>query len=120
MGKKLVRIDVDIWSFGIRTTVKPVVRETTGTVYVENEKTVRDRETHQLKTVKTAGPFMRRELRMSSRRPGARRFYFLSEAEDPEHSEEYRKAAALALAEIYNELMAARLYLEELTGNIKG
>jgi len=112
--KKLVRIDIDVWtSIEPEVKVKKVLRETEHTVFVGN-----DRLTREGNILKTAGPFNMGQLDVVfSPKPGTKRVYFLSEAEDPAMTLEYRNLVNRMLDDIMEELTAARIRLTKIRAN---
>jgi len=112
--KQLVRIDIDVWtSIEPEVKVKKVLRETGRTVFVGNE-----RKSRSGTVIKTAGPFNMSQLDVVfSPKPGTKRVYFISEAEDPAMTLEYRNLVNRMLDEIMEELTAARIRLTKIRAN---
>ena len=105
--KKLVRIDVDIWGAGLTTKEWPITREAGGTVYYEG---------HQRET-----RFNRFDIgKIYSSRPGTKRIYLVSEAEDPTKDRGVRNAIWDMLQVIRGELGEATRLLGDLEYEIKG
>ena len=109
--KKLVRIDIDVWtSIEPEVKVKKILRETEHTVFVGNE-----RKSRSGTVIKTSGPFNMSQLDVVfSPKPGIKRVYFISEAEDPAMTMEYRSLVNRMLDEIMEELTAARIRLTKM------
>lgn len=100
MSKKLVRIDIDVWGDGLTTKEWPITREAGGTVYYEGQQ----REAR----------FNRFDIgKIYSSRPGTKRIYLISEAEDPTKDRGVRNAIWDMLQEIQAELYIAERKLLE-------
>ena len=115
--KKLVRIEVDGWSGELKTEIKKILRETEHTVFVGNTKYVRNR----TGPIRTAGPFNKKYLgEIFTPKPGTKHIYFISEAEDPVKTQEYRSLANRLMDEIMDELTTARIKIAKMRTTIKG
>ena len=103
--KKLVRIDVDVWGGGLTAKEWSITREAGGTVYYEGQQ----REAR----------FNRFDIgKIYSSRPGTKRIYLISEAEDPAKDRGVRNATWDMLQQIREELSIAERNLLEF--EIKG
>ena len=107
MGKKLVRIDMDVWGGGLQIRAYPIVKESEHVVFVVRERERRNPETGYKETVKVPGPFNRKDLKIHRPRPGVRRGYMISEAEDPQHDPFCQAFASGILTQIGQDLRDA-------------
>ena len=99
--KRLVRIDIDIWGEGLTKEEWPITREAGGTVYYKGQQ----RETR----------FNRFDIgKIYSSRPGAKRIYLISEAEDPLMDRGVRNGIWDMIQEIRRELGEAIRLLGDL------
>ena len=113
MGKKLVRIDIDVWGKGLQIRAYPIVKESEHVVFVVRERERRNPMTGYKETVKVPGPFNRKDMKIHQPRPGVRRGYMISEAEDPTKDRGVRNAIWDMLQELRAELSIAEKNLME-------
>ncbi len=118
MGKKLVRIDVDVWGGGMEIREFPIVKESGHVVFIMRTRERRNPETGYKEKVNLAGPFNRKDIKIHQPRPGVRRGYIISEAEDPLNDAGVRSGIQDMLREIHAELSIAERNLLEF--EIKG
>lgn len=107
MSKKLVRIDMDVWGGGLQIRAYPIVKESEHVVFVVRERERRNPETGYKETVRVPGPFNRKDLKIHQPRPGVRRGYIISEAEDPNEDPTCMEFASDILTQIGLELREA-------------
>lgn len=125
MGKKLVRIDIDVWDKGLQIKEYPIVKETEHVVFIVRERERRNPETGYKETVRTAGPFNRKDIGViflckPGTGKGTKKMYLISEAEDPLADAGVRSGIQDMLQEIRRELSVADVLLKELEAEIKG
>lgn len=119
MGKKLVRITIDIWGAGLQIKEFPIVKENEHVVFIVRERERRNPETGYKETVRLAGPFNRKDIGViflckPGTGKGTKKMYLISEAERVTEDPEIRRAIGEMCDEICRELTAAGRLLADL------
>lgn len=118
MGKMLVKVEIDLWnSSRPAVSMKPIVRESEKTIFVQTPHRVRGQAELMLKT----GPFNRSLLgRVTSPRPGIKRSYFVTDVRVMEIREtpEYRMAVIRMMDEARLELNTAGVNLDLIRADL--
>lgn len=125
MGKKLVRITIDIWGAGLQIKEFPIVKENEHVVFIVRERERRNPETGYKETVRLAGPFNRKDIGViflckPGTGKGTKKMYLISEAEDPLTDGEIHSEIRNMIWTIHNELDAALTFLEKIETEIEG
>ena len=125
MGKKLVRIDIDVWGKGLQIKEFPIVKESEHVVFIVRERERRNPETGYKETVRLAGPFNRKDIGViflckPGTGKGTKKMYLISEAEDPLNDAGVRSGIQEMLREIRTELSAAARELGIMEATFKG
>ena len=123
MGKKLVRITINIWGVGLQIKEFPIVKENEHVVFIVRERERRNPETGYKETVRVAGPFNRKDIGViflckPGTGKGTKKMYLISEADDPLADAGVQSGIQDMLQEIREELSAAKMFLEILEHNI--
>lgn len=118
MEKMLVKVEIDLWnSSRPAVSMKPIMRESEKTIFVQIPHRVRGQAEPMLKT----GPFNRSLLgRVTSPKPGIKRSYFVSDvkAMDLRTTPEYRMAVIRMMDEARLELNTAGVNLDLIRADL--
>lgn len=125
MGKKLVRITIDVWGKGLQIREFPIVKESEHVVFIVRERERRNPETGYKETVRLAGPFNRKDIGViflckPGTGKGTKKMYLISEAERVTEDPETRRAIGEMCEEICRELSSAGKLLADIEYTFKG
>ena len=118
MGKMLVKVEIDVWnSSRPSVSMKPVLRESGKTVFVQSPHKVRGQDEPVMKT----GPFNKNLLgRVTSPKPGIKRSYFVTDVRVMEIRETpaYKMAVIRMMDEAKLELNTAGSNLDLMQADL--